>query len=98
MHSIKCGHEAKCKFAKRGNQKVFDRYTRRDSRDETDEKSITYVAGIAGGSASGKSTFADHLYEKLSGLNVKMFHMDDYFREESERPIILGIWNAFIQI
>ena len=45
-----------------------------------------YVVGIGGCSASGKSTLSDRLEERLSGLKVKVFHMDKYFREPSERP------------
>lgn len=46
----------------------------------------TYVVGIAGGSASGKSTFSDALEKALSGLKVKAIHMDSYFKPEHERP------------
>lgn len=46
----------------------------------------TYVVGVAGGSASGKSTFTEILTNKLSGLKVHIFHMDNYFKEENERP------------
>lgn len=53
-----------------------------------------YMIGLAGGSASGKSTLADRLEEKLSDLDVKIFHMDEYYKEESMRPVIKGLWNG----
>ena len=46
----------------------------------------TYVVGIAGGSASGKSTFAEALAKTLDNLRVRMFHMDSYFKKKEERP------------
>ena len=46
------------------------------------------VIGIAGGTASGKSTFSQALEKELSGLRVRVFHMDDYFKPEAERPRI----------
>ena len=46
----------------------------------------SYVIGIAGGSASGKTTFAKKLTEALSPLKVKVFHMDAYFKDEELRP------------
>ena len=45
-----------------------------------------YVIGIAGGSASGKTTFSDKLTKELYGLRVKVFHMDSYFKSQDERP------------
>ncbi len=45
-----------------------------------------FVVGIAGGSASGKSTFSDTLEIRLEGLKVKTIHMDCYFKEEKDRP------------
>lgn len=45
-----------------------------------------YVVGIAGGSASGKSTFAVELEAKLENLKLKTFHMDSYFKPDSTRP------------
>lgn len=45
-----------------------------------------YLIGIAGGTASGKSTFAGNLSEQLTGLRVKLFHMDSYFKPDSTRP------------
>jgi uridine kinase len=49
---------------------------------------MAYIAGIAGGSASGKSTFCEKLEKLLceAGLNLKALHMDSYFKPESERP------------
>ncbi|SHO50285.1 uridine kinase family protein [Anaerocolumna xylanovorans] len=47
----------------------------------------TYVVGIAGGSASGKSTFCSQLEKKLEGSLIRVFHMDDYFKEPENRPV-----------
>lgn len=47
---------------------------------------MPYVIGIAGGTAGGKSTFADKLNEALDGLNVEVLHMDSYYRPEADRP------------
>lgn len=49
-----------------------------------------YVIGIAGGSASGKSTFSDTLEKALSPLSVKVFHMDSYFKPADQRPHCAG--------
>lgn len=53
-----------------------------------------YIVGISGGSCSGKSTIQDVLKEKICDLNVKGFHMDDYYRQSEERPVITGLWNG----
>lgn len=53
-----------------------------------------YVIGISGGSASGKSTFVDYLEKRLTDLKVKVFHMDEYYKAETKRPIISGILNG----
>lgn len=45
-----------------------------------------YVIGIAGGSASGKTTFSSKLEKELAPLRVKVFHMDSYFKPRDERP------------
>ena len=45
-----------------------------------------YVIGIAGGSASGKSTFADALTTALDGLTLLVIHMDSYFKPSEQRP------------
>lgn len=37
------------------------------------------VVGIAGGSASGKTTLANRMVEALDGLRVRVIHMDQYF-------------------
>lgn len=50
-----------------------------------------YIVGISGESASGKSTITDCLKEKLTELKVKLIHMDDYYKEELERPVMLGL-------
>jgi len=39
------------------------------------------VVGIAGGSASGKTTLCEHLVRALDGLRVVVLPMDRYFRE-----------------
>lgn len=46
----------------------------------------TVVIGIAGGSASGKSTISGKLAEALSDLKVLELHMDSYFKAPEERP------------
>lgn len=43
----------------------------------------TFIVGIAGGSASGKSTFAEKLSDRLEKSIV--FCMDNYFKAENER-------------
>jgi len=45
-----------------------------------------YLVGIAGGTASGKSTFCDKLVNTLEQLKVKPVHMDGYFKPKNERP------------
>lgn len=45
-----------------------------------------YVIGIAGGSASGKTTYSNTLSEALAPLEVKVFHMDAYFKAPELRP------------
>lgn len=47
-----------------------------------------FVIGIAGGSASGKSTFSEKLKEALCGVEVLELHMDSYFKPESERQMV----------
>ena len=47
----------------------------------------TLVIGIAGGSASGKSTFSGKLAEALQDLQVMELHMDLYFKAPEERPL-----------
>ena len=39
-----------------------------------------FVAGIAGGSASGKSTLCDKLEKELSAYKLAVIHMDNYFK------------------
>ena len=46
------------------------------------------IVGISGGSASGKSTFCDILEKELSGLHLKVLHMDDYYKPADERPFV----------
>ena len=45
-----------------------------------------YLVGIAGGTASGKSTLAGWLEEELSDLRPRVFHMDSYFKPDGVRP------------
>lgn len=44
------------------------------------------IIGIAGGSASGKSTFTDTLANRLSDIRTAVFHMDSYFKSHDELP------------
>ena len=46
----------------------------------------SFIIGIAGGSASGKTTFCKTLAETLSEHNVKVFYMDDYFKPVEQMP------------
>ena len=48
----------------------------------------TFVVGIAGGSASGKTTFCDRLEKALEDFNVKAIHMDKYFKPQEQRPYV----------
>jgi len=47
-----------------------------------------YLVGIAGGSASGKSTFCEKLEKSLGMPNIKSLHMDRYFKPKNERPFV----------
>jgi len=47
-----------------------------------------FVVGIAGGSASGKSTFCKQLENALAGYNIIIFHMDHYFKPKDMRPYV----------
>ena len=47
-----------------------------------------YLVGIAGGSASGKTTFSGKLAEELKDLRVLELHMDTYFKPKEERPVV----------
>lgn len=53
-----------------------------------------YTVGIGGTSASGKSTLANRLEERLADWKVKVFHMDKYFRDPAQRPDVTGILNG----
>ena len=44
------------------------------------------IIGIAGGSASGKSTLADKLQKRFSDVEVKVLHMDSFFKKREDRP------------
>jgi uridine kinase len=45
-----------------------------------------FTAGIAGGSASGKSTLCEHLEKRLSSYKSAVIHMDSYFKSDGKRP------------
>lgn len=47
-----------------------------------------YVIGIAGGSASGKSTICEKLENALAGHSIITFHMDHYFKPKEMRPFV----------
>ena len=49
-----------------------------------------FVIGIAGGSASGKSTFSKNLRESLTDMKVVELHMDSYFKPKNERPVAIA--------
>ncbi|MBQ6789652.1 MAG: AAA family ATPase [Clostridia bacterium] len=51
---------------------------------------MTYIIGIGGGSASGKSTLCDLLEEKFirEGLTVRSLHIDGFFKPEEFRPYV----------
>lgn len=51
----------------------------------------TYIIGISGATGSGKSTFSDNLKNYLSDYKVRVIHMDEYYKEESQRPKVKGI-------
>ncbi|MCL2500038.1 MAG: hypothetical protein FWE90_06830 [Defluviitaleaceae bacterium] len=46
----------------------------------------SFIVGIAGGSASGKTTFCKTLVYALNEHNVKVFCMDDYFKSIEQMP------------
>lgn len=46
-----------------------------------------YIVGITGGTCSGKSTLSEKLCEKLSDRRVKLFNMDNYFKEVTPTTI-----------
>lgn len=56
--------------------------------------SKTLWIGVAGGSCSGKTTFVSALEQQLSGLSVRVFHMDRYFYPPEQRPRIRGFVNG----
>jgi len=45
-----------------------------------------FVIGIAGGTASGKSTLCDKLEKELKDYKLFVIHMDGYFKHEKDRP------------
>lgn len=54
--------------------------------DKEIESGTPIVIGIAGGSASGKTTFSRRLEKSLADRKVEIFHMDEYFKPEKDRP------------
>lgn len=44
-----------------------------------------YIIGIAGGSGSGKTTFAKKVIKELSNENVAILHMDSYYLPEQPK-------------
>ena len=48
----------------------------------------SFVVGIAGGSASGKSTLCERLQKALDGYSIITFHMDHYFKPAENRPYV----------
>ena len=44
-----------------------------------------FTAGIAGGSASGKSTLCGKLEKELAGYKLAVIHTDSYFKPDNER-------------
>jgi uridine kinase len=53
-------------------------------------KRTSYVLAVCGGSGSGKSTLAFGLQDRFPG-QVLILHIDDYFRPESEVPVLQGM-------
>ena len=45
-----------------------------------------FVVGIAGGTASGKSTLCEKLEKELKNYKLFVIHMDSYFKPEQGRP------------
>lgn len=46
------------------------------------------IIGIAGGSASGKTTIAQHIKEKFSDeTSVLIIRQDDYYKDQSDKPM-----------
>lgn len=50
-----------------------------------------YVIGISGASASGKSTIAEAIKEKLPDYSVRLIHMDEYYKALQARPVMMGV-------
>ena len=62
------------------------RYCRREEHDTKTSSKKPLLIGIAGGSASGKSTFAHTLVERISNdnptLNIRTISTDQYFHHD----------------
>lgn len=54
----------------------------------------TYVIGISGASGSGKSTFSNNLKACFLDYKAAVVHMDEYYKEESLRPKMKGIFDG----
>jgi len=46
-----------------------------------------FIVGIAGGSGSGKTRFANQLKDKFDSKNVEVFSLDNYYRPLAEQPV-----------
>jgi len=45
-----------------------------------------FIVGIAGGTASGKTTLAANLENALTGYKILIIHMDSYFKSDKDMP------------
>lgn len=43
---------------------------------------MNYLIGVAGGSGSGKTTFAKKVFSHINHLNTSMMHMDSYYLDK----------------
>jgi uridine kinase len=53
-----------------------------------------FLVGIAGGTASGKSTLCEKLENSLADLKTKSLHMDAYYKPKDERPLMEAFVNG----
>ena len=49
-----------------------------------------YIIGIAGCTQSGKSTFTRKLEQSFSGIEIKVFHIDDYHKPKDIQPLAIS--------
>jgi len=47
---------------------------------------MAFITGIGGGTASGKTTFCEQLAQAFAGHNIKVMHMDNYFKPDELMP------------